>query len=115
MALFGDEDDNVGPFVMAEGGEEWFPFTLDNLEMDRACSSAQDDARPMDQVRGSWYLPLSRLHFFCFGGHCPHRETNPLPPATNRTPAGLHFVSYEFACMEVEPRSHPRRSTKLSA
>ncbi|CAM9199710.1 unnamed protein product [Scytosiphon promiscuus] len=49
MALFGDEDDDVGPFVMAEGGEEWFPFTLDNLEMDRACSSAQDDARPMDQ------------------------------------------------------------------
>lgn len=50
MALFGDEDGDVGPFVMAEGGEEWFPFTLDNLEMDRACSSLQEDSRPMDQV-----------------------------------------------------------------
>lgn len=54
MALFGDEDGvvgEVGPFVMAEGGEEeWFPFTLDNLEMDRACSSLQEDSRPMDQV-----------------------------------------------------------------
>lgn len=51
MALFGDEDGDVGPFVMAEGGEEeWFPFTLDNLEMDRACSSLAEDSRPMDQV-----------------------------------------------------------------
>lgn len=52
MALFGDEDGDVGPFVMAEGGEEWFPFSLDNLEMDRACSSPQEDSRSMDQVRG---------------------------------------------------------------
>lgn len=54
MALFGDEDGDVGPFVMAEveGGDEWFPFSLDNLEMDRACNaSLQDDSRPMDQVR----------------------------------------------------------------
>ncbi|CAN0544339.1 unnamed protein product, partial [Ectocarpus sp. 12 AP-2014] len=52
MALFGDEDGDVGPFVMAEveGGDEWFPFSLDNLEMDRACNaSLQDDSRPMDQ------------------------------------------------------------------
>eukprot|EP00903_Cladosiphon_okamuranus_P014393 g13361.t1 len=49
MALFGDEDGDVGPFVMAEGAEEWFPFTLDNLEMDRACSSLPEDSRPMDQ------------------------------------------------------------------
>lgn len=40
----------MGPFVMAEGGEEWFPFTLDNLEMDRACSYPQEDTGPMDQV-----------------------------------------------------------------
>lgn len=31
MAMFG-EDEDVGPFVMAEDGEEWFPFSLDNLE-----------------------------------------------------------------------------------
>lgn len=31
--MFGDnEEDGVGPLVMAEDGEEWFPFTLDNLE-----------------------------------------------------------------------------------
>lgn len=49
MAMFGDEDGDVGPFVMAEGGEEWFPFSLDNLEMDRACSSPQEDSTSMDQ------------------------------------------------------------------
>lgn len=67
MALFGDEDHDVGPFVMAEGGEEWFPFTLDNLEMDRACSSAQDDARPMDQVRQSLAPSLCRILLFSWG------------------------------------------------
>lgn len=51
MALFGDEVGDVGPFAMAEGGEEWFPFTLDNLEMDRACSPLQEDSKPMEQVR----------------------------------------------------------------
>lgn len=51
MALFGDEEGDVGPFVMTEDGEEWFPFTLDNLEMDRGCNSLNQDSNPMDQVR----------------------------------------------------------------
>lgn len=61
MALFGDEDGDVAPFVLAEGGEEWFPFTLDNLEMDRACSPPQEDSRPMDQVRACCPLSLKKL------------------------------------------------------
>lgn len=50
MALFGDEEGDVGPFVMAEDGEEWFPFTLDNLEMDRGCSLLPQVGKPMEQV-----------------------------------------------------------------
>lgn len=59
MALFGDEEGDVGPFVMTEDGEEWFPFTLDNLEMDRECTSLDQGSNPMEQVR----LPRS-----CSGG-----------------------------------------------
>lgn len=39
MALFGDDEGEVAPFAMAEDEEEeWFPFSLENLEMDRGCS-----------------------------------------------------------------------------
>lgn len=51
MALFGDDEGDVPPFDMTEDGEDWFQFTLDNLEMDRGCSPLQQDANPMEQVR----------------------------------------------------------------
>lgn len=57
MALFGDAEGDVGPFVMTEDGEEWFPFTLDNLEMDRGCTSLGQDSNPMEQVRYSSVSP----------------------------------------------------------
>lgn len=51
MALFVDQEGDVGPFVMTEDGEEWFPFTLDNLEMDRGCAPLDQDSNAMEQVR----------------------------------------------------------------
>lgn len=58
MALFGDQESDVGPFVMTEDGEEWFPFTLDNLEMDRGCAPLDQDSTAMEQVR---LLGIARL------------------------------------------------------
>ena len=82
MALFGDEDGDVGPFVMAEGGEEeWFPFTLDNLEMDRACSSLAEDSRPMDQVCACCPLSFS-VPKSCF---CKKKNHGTRAGATHRT------------------------------
>lgn len=55
MALFGDEDGDVGAFSMAEDGEEWFSFSLDNLEMDRGCTPLQaGGVKPMEQVNYLW-------------------------------------------------------------
>lgn len=61
MALFEGEDGDVGPFAMAEDVEEWFPFTLDNLEMDRGCTPLQGDVKPMDQVNFCCRKPFFAL------------------------------------------------------
>lgn len=89
MALFGDEDGDVGSFVMAEGGEEWFPFTLDNLEMDRACSSLPEDSRPMDQV--CLPLALPQKNVFAKEKNSRHAEV----------PVELHYAHPERCTTEA--------------
>lgn len=48
--LFVDDGDDVGPLVMAEDGEEWFPFTLENLEEMEETEGNVPSLKAMDQV-----------------------------------------------------------------
>lgn len=48
--LFGDDRDEVGPLVMEDDGEEWFPFTLENLEEMENTGGNAPCLKPMHQV-----------------------------------------------------------------
>ena len=116
MALFGNEEGDVGPFVMTEDGEEWFPFTLDNLEMDRGCTPLDQVSKPMEQVR---LLGVARLTFLSCERRSAarkgtqHRESRrswPIPVWNRHAPARGRGWRRALALLGRERQPCPSRS-----